>query len=382
MLFITGEYPPMQGGVGAYTAELAKALVAQGSAVGVLTSRAAAAPPPGVTVYPLVTTWNWRIWSQALHVARQMGATWLHVQYQTAAYAMHPAINFAPWWWRRNGMRVAFTYHDLLPPYLFPKAGSKLRHWVTTRPALLSDLTVVTNQADHDRLARELSAHIPHLAHIPIGSNIAPRDFDAAARRATRAAWGADNATLLLGYFGFLNRSKGGLVLVEALSQIMARRPATKLLMIGERVGASDPTNFAYLQEVETAIARLGLGDHIAWTGNLPDAAVSACLDACDVVVLPYLDGASTRRGTLMAALAQGCAVVTTTPLTPLPALTDGVSVALVAPNDAAATADAVLHIAAQPRLAEQLRRGARQAAAAFTWEGIAAAHVRCYHAA
>ena len=37
LLFVTGEYPPMIGGVGAYTAELGAALVARGWRVSVLT---------------------------------------------------------------------------------------------------------------------------------------------------------------------------------------------------------------------------------------------------------------------------------------------------------------------------------------------------------
>ena len=38
ILFVTGEYPPMQGGVADYTQALGRALVALGHQVGVLTS--------------------------------------------------------------------------------------------------------------------------------------------------------------------------------------------------------------------------------------------------------------------------------------------------------------------------------------------------------
>ena len=41
VLLVTGEYPPMQGGVGDYTRELGIALVALGVEVHVLTARAA-----------------------------------------------------------------------------------------------------------------------------------------------------------------------------------------------------------------------------------------------------------------------------------------------------------------------------------------------------
>ena len=65
-------------------------------------------------------------------------------------------------------------------------------------------------------------------------------------------------------------------------------------------------------------IIDLGLFERVRWTGREEDAEVSADLSACDLLFLPYLDGASLRRGTLMAGLAHGCAIVTTTPQSPL----------------------------------------------------------------
>lgn len=385
VLLISGEYPPMSGGVGAYTQELGQALAARGWRVSVLTSRRAAegavedvgeGPGDGpIAVYPIVTKWDWHVRRQAAQLAEEIGADWMHVQYQTAAFGMHPAINFAPGVWQRHGRRVAWTYHDLLVPYLFPKAGVRLRRWVTERPARTSDLTVVTNEGD--RLALVDTAR--NLARIPIGSNIQARRFSAAQRRTQRAEHGFGDDCLVVGYFGFLNRAKGGLVLIEAMAQLAARLPNVKLLMIGERVGASDPTNYPYLQQVEAAIHRCGLDDHVVWTGRRPDAVISAELDACDVLLMPYLDGASLRRGTLMAGLAQGCAIVTTMPQAPLPELVDGHDVLYIPPNDATAAAAAVIRLARDGELAGRLRSNAKRVSAAFTWEGIAEAHEQLY---
>ncbi len=47
IMFVTGEYPPQQGGVGAYTAELGRALVEQGVRVSVVTSSAVDASGAG-----------------------------------------------------------------------------------------------------------------------------------------------------------------------------------------------------------------------------------------------------------------------------------------------------------------------------------------------
>ncbi len=384
IVFVTGEYPPLQGGVGAYTAELAAALAEAGRRVSVITGvygqppRNVAGPVQEtgpVAVYPLVRRWGWRMIGQVGAWAQAHQADWVHVQFQTAAFAMHPAIHFAPDAWQRRGLRVAWTYHDVLVPYLFPKAGNALRRWVTDRPATVCDLTIATNEGDRLHLAPKAR----RLAAIPIGSNIAARAFSAQERAARRAQRGFAPDDLVIGYFGFLNRSKGGLALVETLHRIAQRGRRARLLMIGERVGASDPTNYAYLQEVEAAIAERGLQERVVWTGRQEDAEVSADLAACDVLLMPYADGASLRRGTLMAALAHGCALVTTTPQAPLPELVAGRDLLTVPPGDAQAAADAVLRLADDPALAASLRAGALAASAAFRWENIAAAHERLY---
>lgn len=381
VLLVTGEYPPMRGGVGAYTATLAQALVATGMAVSVVTSRRAAAqsqPATSVPVYPIIDRWDWRIWRQLPALAQQIGASWLHVQYQTAAFAMNPAINLAPGLWQRGRqLSVAWTYHDLLAPYLWPKAGARLRRWITLRPAQSSRLVIATNEGDYQPLAA-LSSPATVLK-IPIGSNIAVHDLAPADRQAERLRRGYGAATLLIGYFGFLNRSKGGLTLVRTVHELVQQGHDAHLLMIGERVGASDPTNFAYLQEVEALIATLGLRERVQWTGHLDDAGVSAALHLVDLLLMPYNDGASLRRGTLMAGLAHGCAMVTTTPQSPLPELVDGRDLCYVPPENPQAAAQAIAHLAATPSLRQALGVSAREESRQFTWSAIAAHHHQAY---
>jgi glycosyltransferase involved in cell wall biosynthesis len=386
ILFVTGEYPPMQGGVGAYTQELARALRALDVQVNVLTCEQAAAPDAGmqadgVRVLPAIRSWDWFMVRDVSRLAFEMRADWLHVQYQTAAFGMHPAINFAPRFWRRRshraGLRVAWTYHDLLVPYLFPKAGGRLRQWVTEQPLHGSDLVIVTNDGDRERLA----AQGVRPACIPIGSNIQGRRLTPEEREARRALRGFGPDDLVLGYFGFLNRSKGGTVLVRTLHRLALTRPHVHLLMIGDKVGASDPTNYAYLQEVEALIRELGLAERVQWTGRQDDFAVGADLNACDVLVLPFTDGASLRRGTLMAGLANGCAIVTTVPQSPVTELVDGRDLLYVPPDDDAALALAVARVADGPELAASLREHARARSDLFSWAGIARAHLALYSA-
>lgn len=380
VMFVTGEYPPMSGGVGAYTQELALALRCLGVQVTVLTAQAAvdssvAARCPGVRVLPVVQRWNWGMRQLATNLAVEAKCDWMHVQYQTAAFGMHPAINLSPSVWQRKGLHVAWTYHDLLVPYLFPKAGTHLRKWVTLQPARTADLVTVTNEGDRLHLAER---HI-EAVRIPIGSNIRGIHLSSAERSEWRKRIGYSDSDFVLAYFGFLNRSKGGLTLIKALHRLAQIRPDMYLLMIGEQVGASDASNDAYWQEVQALIHKLGLERRVRWTGNLPDADVAAALNASDVLLMPYTDGASLRRGTLMAGLANGCAIVTTTPQAPLPELEDGRDLLYVAPEDEQALAGAVLKLADAPTLRAHLSENARERSRLFAWDAIARAHLEQY---
>lgn len=379
ILFITGEYPPLTGGVGAYTEKLAYALAGLGWTASVLTTSLLEgqqyAPP--VDVYPVVKSWDWRIWRIAPRAAEKVGAQWIHLQYQTAAFDMNPSVNFAVDKWQRAGYRVAWTYHDLLVPYLFPKAGNRLRRFVTRRPAKTADLTIVTNEGDRV----QLEGVARNLARIPIGSNIPVTKVTPSQRKKVREKYGYAEDNFVIAYFGFLNRSKGGLTLVRTLDLVRSQLPRARLLMIGARVGASDPTNYAYLQEVESLIEELDLTPAVQWTGLLDDRQVSRALAAADVLFMPYEDGASLRRGTLMAGLAHGCAVITTQPQSPVPELVDGQDLLYVPPADAESSAAAVLRIAADAELAARLRAGSKSSSRQFTWQEIARRHAGLYDA-
>ena len=217
------------------------------------------------------------------------------------------------------------------------------------------------------------------LAKIPIGSNIPVADVTATQRATVRAQLGYGADDFVIAYFGFLNRSKGGLTLVKTLELVRRTLPNARLLMIGERVGASDPTNYAYLQEVESLISGLDLGAFVQWTGRLGDREVSRTLTAADVLLMPYEDGASLRRGTLMAGLAHGCAIVTTQPQSPMPELVEGRDLIYVPPVDAESSAAAILRLAADADLASRLRDGAKRSRHQFTWPEIARQHALLY---
>lgn len=365
--FVTGEYPPMQGGVGAFTREVARAMVSSGHEVLAFTrEQVQGADEPGIQVTRAVRgKWGWG----TIHMIREWVAEHqpdiVNIQFQTAAFDMRPAIHWLPA--RTSRVPLVVTFHDLRVPYLFPKAGP-LRPWIVRKLAANADGVIATDREDEAVLVREWK--IPYVRWIPIGSNVSatpPPDYD---RMKWRLQMGIGSDELLISYFGFLNESKGGLVLIEALAELVKQGVPAWLVMIGGRAGASDPTNVRYGERVDALIERQGLSECLCWTGFVNDERVSAYFYASDVTALPYLDGVSLRRGTLMAALAHGRAIITTHPQTPAPEL-DGV-VKTVPPGDPAALAQAILTVWKDDHLRETMQVAAREASQHFSWDGIA----------
>ena len=194
-------------------------------------------------------------------------------------------------------------------------------------------------------------------------------EFD---RSAERARWGVQPNEFLLGYFGFLNLSKGGADLMQALKTLHDDGLSVKLLLIGGRTGSSDPTNAEYAAQVEHLIDSLGIKDRIITTGYLEPSAVSRALSVCDVMVLPYVDGASLRRGSLLAAVAHGKAIVTTEPRYPIAGLRQNESALFVAPNNPQSLANAVQQVVQNEALRTRLESGVSDAAKLYTWDRIA----------
>lgn len=370
--FVAGEYPPLQGGLGDFTRELGKALIVAGHEAHVITRVVPGAPgreaPDGQPeVHRLIPAWGWDSRRRIDGFLRTFKPDVVNLQYQAAAYGMHPAINLLPGRLAKKVPTVV-TFHDLRAPYLFPKAGSLRRRSILIM-ARGARAAIVTNVEDAQSL---LDERVPNVHSIPIGSNISPetpRDFSA---ERWKAAHGIPGGTALFGYFGFLNESKGGESLIRALADLRRRGLDVGLLHIGGKTGASDPTNLAYAQHLDALAVGLNVRDRVYETGFLDNAGVSAAFAACECVALPYRDGASFRRGTLMAAFAHGAAIVTTEPRVRLTELRDGDAALLVPPDQPQRLADAIARVLADPGLRARLQAGSAAVSGLFRWDHIA----------
>lgn len=372
----------MQGGVGAFTQELAKALARQGHDIHIMTSRAAApaSPPVGrkagepfglayARLYPFINRWRWPSNRRLVDWVLRYELDVVNIQYQPAAFNMHSAaVNLLPW--RLHGMTTAVvTFHDLRLPYLFPKAG-RLRQTAVNLLARKAQGVIATNSADYQAL-QQRGVPDSRLAQIPIGSNIEALPAQPGEVTAVRRELNLQTGDCLLGYFGFLHESKGADLLLQTLAALAEN---VHLIFIGGRTGSSDEANnAAFNRRLEQMVANLGLAQRVHWTGFVPAHHVSAYLNAVDLMVMPYRDGVSLRRGTLMAVLAHGRPLLTTQPPLPIPELEHGRNVWLVPVNDGPALTEAARALLAHPDRRRQLGAGAAAVAGLFSWDAIAA---------
>jgi glycosyltransferase involved in cell wall biosynthesis len=400
---LSAEYPPTRGGVGDYTACLARALARQAARCSVVTTHL-----PGVRrprrpfdpdVCPAIRRWGWSSLSHLRALLRDLQPDVVHLQYQTGAFGMHPAVNLLPLALRAAGSRAPFvvTFHDLKEPYLFRGAGP-LRPLPNALLRRFADAVVVTNEQDFARAAG------PKVRQIPIGSNIDPVALGPSDRAEARARLGLRDE-LAIGYFGFVNEWKGVDTLVDAFGQLLAQGRDARLVFVGgaRREGAS--ASFGFEAAIRRRLEAEPFRGNVVWTGFGEPDEISRFLQALDVCALPFVEGASYRHGTLAAALAHGRTIVTTHPppaegcggvdtsrldaLVPvrtvadrsgngavcaegLPRLVDRQNARLVPPRDPQALAAALGELADDPALRARIADGAARLAPRFGWDGIA----------
>ncbi len=391
---ISGEYPPMRGGVADYTALLAAGLVRFGVEVSVLTSTRVSGTftTTSPQVFPWVESWDARVWTRVRdHVAR-LRPDVLHVQYQTGAFGMSLGVNLLPWLNRLvpHRPRLVVTFHDLKEPYILPKLG-RLRHLATHILAAGADAVVATNGEDFARLGGTKDDQRTGLAWgrrplraIPIGSNIPAEPPEGYDRSDWRAKLGVRESDILMAYFGFLNPDKGLDTLVTAFERLVQQELPVRLLMIGASSGDSGSVDRRYENHIRRRLDEPGIRGHVRWTGFIGADEVAACLQAADLCVLPFRDGASLRHGTLIAAIVHQLPIVSTVPAAhrdsaAFPILRDEENALLVPAEDPVALAEAIRRAISDPVLRQHLSHGVARLAENFHWDSIANRTLRLY---
>ena len=309
---ITSEFPPQHGGVSDYTYLVARGLASAADEVHIWCPPAEGSTPdaPGVLVHRETGRFAP---SDLRRVGRMLnrfkGPRRLLVQWVPHGYG-YRAMNlpFCLWLWNRATQhrdRVEIVVHE---PYL----AFTRRSWKQTSVALAHRLmTMVLLNVAH-RIWVSIPAWEAHwrpytlgrrmeFNWLPVVSNVPVLDDPAGVKKIRARV--APAGGLILGHFGTYDRHVAAL-LKRSVPALLARdRTGLAVLLLGR---GSESMRDALIRRHPQLSGSL----HAA--GTLTASDLSRHISACDVMMQPYMDGVSSRRGSVMAALSHGVPVVTT----------------------------------------------------------------------
>jgi glycosyltransferase involved in cell wall biosynthesis len=352
---ISGDFPPMVSGVGDYVDKLAAALHDAGAEVTVLTS-VSTDPGDAVRKFPVHRTIDdWSLGNRRAILEACRGYDVVHLQYPAVRYGRSMMINLVPAMLRLSGwpVRTLMTVHDF-----------RVMRWrwrARVAPMLWAADGLIHVDKNDWSWIRSWGVGDGRLhAHIPIAANATPVKVDDALRLRWRHELGLADDETAVAFFGILYPHKGLSELVGAIQDLRAQGRKVRLLALGDFDRQAD-----YRAKLEQLLA----DPAVRWVQGAPLDEVSRCLHAADLAALPFHSGASTNRGSLLAALAHGLPTTTNGPATP-PNFDGDFDVVLVPVKDRAALASSIGRLMDDPALRRRMRMSALRRSR--TWAAIA----------
>jgi glycosyltransferase involved in cell wall biosynthesis len=229
----------------------------------------------------------------------------LIVQYVPNAFGWRGAnVPFCRWLLRlrHRGHDVRVMFHE---PYFYFGAHP-LRNGLAIVQRVMASMLLGASTVTYlstDTWRRYLTPYAPAGAMfvtLPIPATVG-QHRDAARESGWRSRLAGSDSVRLVGHFG----TYGGhvtAILSPVLEQLLTTRANVRVVCVGQ---GSESYARRY------TIAHPSMAGRVTATGPLRTEDVAAVLRACDVAVQPYPDGVTTRRTSVMAALANGVATVT-----------------------------------------------------------------------
>ena len=373
--FFAQDLPPRTGGTHVYNAELARRLHERGHEVNVFawTARdpdvaaADATHPfpvhrepfarPGRGVSPAgvdEALARWR--SEVAFVSGGSGAM---------SHVVHTAAAVVP---------CVVSVHDLRDTR---RRRSRLGRWRARTRYGFDRATALTANSQHTRgRLLELGVAAEKIAIVYPGVDTAKFRPDPAAGELARKQLGLEGATLLL-TVSRLAPNKGHLRVLDALPALRRRFPALVYLIVGEG---------GMRAALERRCAELALGDAVRFAGRVAD--VRPLYHACDAFVMastPHGDGGKAGEGFGMAYVEAGACgkpAIASASGGGGEIVVDGETGRVVDPQDAAALAEALAWLLADPARARALGERARERVMRFDWSFAVEALERVLRAA
>jgi glycosyltransferase involved in cell wall biosynthesis len=323
---VTGSYPPDVCGIGDYSRELVTAMQGTGVEVDVISA----------------ADWGAVNASGIAKRIDRLNPDVIHIQYPTVGY----------------GWGLAPQVLSLVRPgvvTLHEASQSHILRKVSLFSFLRSKHVVFTSFFERNYALRFAPWMLKRSSVIPIGSNIPV---------GTRVK---DSELAEIVYFGVIQPKKG-IEQVLTLAQLIKEAGLSYRVRV---IGLPDPRWATYLEKVRSYSVDLP----VRWEVGLSNSTVAELLARSRIAYVPFPDGASERRGSLLALLANGVATITTLgPSTPRE-LHGAVEFAHSPKQALQILQNLVANSNRQRRLAAK----GRAYASRFSWDAIAREHNALY---
>jgi glycosyltransferase involved in cell wall biosynthesis len=286
---------------------------------------------------------------------RRLGVDIVHLQYE--GFGFHQSF-FLPFFLQAVGKRRVHTLHEVWFTHALHRARDRYLY-------SLADHLIVNDQGCFERL--QALHPRPPITKVGVGMNIPVQEtkFQEISERLVQ-----------IGYFGFFNKIKRVDFLLETVKEL---RESTNIPFELQMIGEFEPNSTPYHRELLALRDRLGLEKVAHFTGALPADEVSKRLGSCHMAVLPFIDGASPRRGSFQACMGLGVPTITTRSEYVERDIVDRETALLIENPEKNSIKRAIMELAKDRDLRQRLRTGALAFHAKFTWDAVADKHMQIY---
>lgn len=270
IMLITGSYPPDVCGVGDYTYNLKNTPTAQD--------------------WMLFYTKNWKLFSffQKVRQINASGADIIIMESPTQGYgwSLLPHI-LTVWFGLFSSKKMVVRLHEYTQLSVKSRLAVKLM-------LLTTNFAIFTNDYDRSVACSHFKRLKKRSAVVKIFSNISKIE----------PAKSMDEREIDIVNFGHIRPGKGIESFIETAERLRAKRPQLRVVLAGQVPEGYE----SYFASIEPICQKIG----VRLVLNAPSVQIAELLNNSKVAYLPFPDGVSERRGSMLAALANGAVVMTT----------------------------------------------------------------------
>lgn len=354
---ITGTYPNMICGVGFHSYFLGNALAEQGITVSIITSKSISIPEDVLNsespkVYTIIKDWSFLTFFSIKYIIKEIKPDVVHVQLPTRGSQIYSALLFSLLNLIYYKKPLILTLHEF----------SEGLFWSKIRGIFLIAIApyiIFPNLNDLRFALRIFTFKRKNLFHVPLGPTL---PIEKLLKNENQKKNEKDIA-----YLGILYPRKGIEVLIEAIAKINQHFPEIQVHMLSSFIEENP-----YHRSLEELAKQLGVDKNIVWYRNIKLEEIAKRIIRCNIACLPYPEGATYKRSTLLEVLTSGVAVITTQTKKTRKDLIHGKNVYLVPPNNPIAISEAIVELYKNEMLLNTISKEGQKLAMNFTWSRIA----------